>query len=104
MKRRVVTVAGREDVTESAWLKRLIVQALQAADDGGADAASIPGAVAPSSCHSQERKRRGPCNRRVYVRLRSEDLLLLESRAAARGMRSATYVSVLTRSHLRCAG
>ncbi len=101
MKRRVANVAGREDVTESAWLKRLIVQALLAADDGGADAASMPDAVVPGSCHNQERKRRRPCDRRVYVRLRPEDLLLLETRAAARGMRSATYVSVLTRSHLR---
>jgi hypothetical protein len=35
------------------------------------------------------------------VRLYPEDWLLLEARAAARGMRPATYLSVLTRSHLR---
>ena len=37
----------------------------------------------------------------ILVRLRSEDRLLLDARAEARGMRPATYVSVLLRSHLR---
>jgi hypothetical protein len=37
----------------------------------------------------------------VFVRFRDEDRLLLDARAAARGMRPATYVSVLTRAHLR---
>lgn len=41
------------------------------------------------------------CLKPVYVRFRDEDRLLLEARAAARGLRPATYVSVLTRSHLR---
>jgi hypothetical protein len=35
------------------------------------------------------------------VRLRQDDSQLLEARAEARGMRAATYVSVLTRNHLR---
>jgi hypothetical protein len=35
------------------------------------------------------------------VRLRAEDRLLLDARAEARGLRPATYVSVLVRSHLR---
>jgi hypothetical protein len=35
------------------------------------------------------------------IRLRSDDQLLLRERAAARGMAPATYLSVLTRSHLR---
>jgi hypothetical protein len=37
----------------------------------------------------------------MYVRLRHEDHLLLEARAWARGMRPATYASVLLRAHLR---
>jgi mobilization protein MobC len=37
----------------------------------------------------------------LYVRLRPDDRLLLHERAGARGMASATYVSVLVRSHLR---
>jgi hypothetical protein len=35
------------------------------------------------------------------IRLRPDDQLLLRERAAARGMAPATYVSVLTRAHLR---
>jgi hypothetical protein len=37
----------------------------------------------------------------VHIRLRAEDLQLLEACAAGRGLRPATYVSALTRSHLR---
>jgi hypothetical protein len=40
-------------------------------------------------------------NERLYVRLAPEDRVLLADRAAARAMPSATYVSVLVRSHLR---
>ena len=35
------------------------------------------------------------------MRIRPDDQLLLRERAAARGMAAATYVSVLTRAHLR---
>jgi hypothetical protein len=38
---------------------------------------------------------------RLYVRLAPEDRILLSGKATARGMPSATYVSVLVRSHLR---
>ena len=41
------------------------------------------------------------CARPMLVRLRDEDKLLLDARAEARGMRPATYASVLLRSHLR---
>jgi Bacterial mobilisation protein (MobC) len=44
------------------------------------------------------RARRGA---RLMIRLRSDDQILLRDRAAARGLPAATYVSVLTRSHLR---
>jgi hypothetical protein len=37
----------------------------------------------------------------LTVRIRLDDQMLLRERAAARGMAAATYVSVLTRSHLR---
>jgi len=37
----------------------------------------------------------------MLVRLRNEDRLLLDARAEARGMRPATYASVLLRSHMR---
>jgi hypothetical protein len=38
---------------------------------------------------------------RLSIRLRPDDQILLRERAAARGMPAATYVSVLTRAHLR---
>jgi len=38
---------------------------------------------------------------RLMIRLRPDDQILLRDRAAARGMPAATYVSVLTRAHLR---
>jgi hypothetical protein len=38
---------------------------------------------------------------RLMIRLRQDDQILLRDRAAARGMPPATYVSVLTRAHLR---
>ncbi len=38
---------------------------------------------------------------RLMIRLDADDQLLLRERAAARGIAPATYVSVLTRAHLR---
>jgi hypothetical protein len=97
MKRRVKALAERELLTEAAWLKRLIMRELRAANEAGASA-SLDGlgvrrddiACGPSAGV-----------KRVYVRLCPEDWLLLEAQAAARGMRPATYLAVLTRSHLR---
>jgi hypothetical protein len=86
-KQRFVGLARRRGLTESALLKRLVDAAL-AAESGIVMAGIEP--VAPVG--------RDP---RVYVRLRSEDLLLLRERATARSMPAATYVSMLVRSHLR---
>jgi antitoxin component of RelBE/YafQ-DinJ toxin-antitoxin module len=41
-----------------------------------------------------------PSARRVSVRLRADDLLLLRERAKARGLPTSTYISYLVRSHL----
>ncbi len=38
---------------------------------------------------------------RFSIRLRPDDQILLRERALARGMPAATYISVLTRAHLR---
>ena len=86
-KARVQAVAQRQLLTESIWLRRTIDAALSKSDVTPADA---PDRVKESL--------RGRC---LYVRLRPEDRLLLTDRAAARGMPAATYVSVLTRAHLR---
>lgn len=88
--------ADREYVTESIWFRRAIEHALLA--QSGASASPRPPPF---------RDRRGQDNdkhgarARLYVRLRPDDRLLLRGRAAARGMPSATYVSVIVRAHLR---
>ena len=41
-----------------------------------------------------------PSTRRVSVRLRADDLLLLRERARARSIPTSTYISYLVRSHL----
>ena len=93
-------IADRELLTEAAWLKRIVMREIRAADGGGADSQKPRRGNIESR---QEKLVRGPngCGKPVYVRLREEDRLLLEARAAARGMRTATYLSVLTRAHLR---
>ncbi len=101
LKERVRALAERQHLSESAWLKRLVIREVQAADR---DCSAVPAALAPDR---RERGRHRPQDaarhdsRRVYVRLHNDDRLLLQACAEARGMRPATYVSVLTRCHLR---
>lgn len=89
-KRLVQAIASEQLITESMWLKRLVIDALRAAPT------SSKGAL--TKREDDPRAARGA---RLYVRLRHEDRLLLRERANARGLRSATYVSVLVRTHLR---
>jgi hypothetical protein len=84
-KEKVRTLAARQQLSESAFLKRLIDLMLQTAGAAG----------------SIDMDAKQPRDARITIRLRAEDLALLHARAAARGMPAATYVSVLTRSHLR---
>jgi predicted DNA binding CopG/RHH family protein len=84
-KTRFAAVARHQGLSDSALLKRLIDTMLQAGN-ATAGAASGGRAVRVS---------------RFSIRLRPDDLILLRERAAARGMPAATYVSVLTRAHLR---
>jgi hypothetical protein len=90
VKQRVSAIAEREFLSESAWLRRLVLGQLGASEWAcwGADTKLT---VAASSARGN----------RVHIRLRPDDHLLLTARAEARGMRPATYVAVLTRSHLR---
>ena len=97
-KREIAEAAAREMLTESAWLKRLLVSEIQAARDPAATQV-VPRRVERVRRHGEHRG--GPCERPILIRLRTEDRLLLDARAEARGMRPATYVAVLTRSHLR---
>lgn len=81
------TVAARRQITESALVRQLIEATVQMAT-----VPEVADGVAPTSVVRDAR---------LYVRLAPEDRILLSGRATARGMPSATYVSVLVRSHLR---
>jgi hypothetical protein len=95
MKRQAKALAERELLTEAAWLKRLVIRELRAAGEAGSpDSDGIRSASEVTRGLSGDVKR-------VYVRLCPDDWLLLEARAAARGLRPATYLAVLARSHLR---
>ena len=90
-------VAEREFLSEAAWLKRLVLREIRARDS-----ANDTGDELHRGNDTQRTwVARGPNCKPVYVRFRDEDRLLLDARAAARGLRPATYVSVLVRSHLR---
>jgi hypothetical protein len=84
-KERFAAVARHQGLSDSALLKRLVDTMLQAGN--AADGVAIGGQAGRVS--------------RFSIRLRPDDQILLRERAAARGMPAATYVSVLTRGHLR---
>src|SRR6202167_5139251 len=86
-KERFAAVARHQGLSDSALLKRLVEVTLQTASAG--EVVTLAAAD------------RTPRDSRLSVRIRPDDQLLLRERAAARGMAAATYVSVLTRSHLR---
>ena len=81
------SIAEQRQITESALVRQLIEAMAQMATD-----AKIAGAAATNG---------GVRDARLYIRLAPEDRILLSDRARARGMPSATYVSVFMRSHLR---
>jgi hypothetical protein len=84
-KERFAAVARHQGLSDSALLKRLIDTMLQAGK--AANGVSTDSLTVRLS--------------RLSVRLRPDDQILLRERATARGMPTATYVSVLTRAHLR---
>jgi predicted transcriptional regulator len=86
VKRLLQAIATQRQVTESALVRQLIEAMAQMATD-----AKIADAGASRVVRDA----------RLYVRLAPEDRILLSDRATARGMPSATYASVLLRSHLR---
>jgi hypothetical protein len=91
-------VAGREFLSEAAWLKRLVLREIRDCNGGSEREPCRPDGSGRAS--GSARKANGD-GKPILVRLRGEDRLLMDARAEARGMRSATYVSVLIRSHLR---
>jgi hypothetical protein len=88
IKKDIKAAAEAELITPTAWLRRVVIRAL----------ASQPRVLERSK--STDVSADLP-DRRLYVRISPEDSLLLKARALARGMRPATYVAVLLRSHLR---
>jgi hypothetical protein len=94
------SVADREFLSEAAWLKRLVIREIRTRNDGSgaeidllrSESITGPTSAAPGN---------NGAGKPMLVRLTVEDRLLLDARAEARGMRPATYASVLLRSHLR---
>jgi hypothetical protein len=100
LKGKAKAAAERELLTEATWLKRLVireVRTVHAVESEGRAPYRVGGSRGPSP----EVRRSGVGGPPMLVRLRHEDRQLLDARAEARGMRPATYVSVLTRAHLR---
>lgn len=99
IKRQAKAVADRELMSEATWLKRLVVRELRSAhrgtEGGGHETSRVP-----ARGSGQETSVNGGSVRPILVRLRSDDRLLLDARAEARGMRPATYAAVVLRSHL----
>jgi hypothetical protein len=87
MKSLVRRLAERERITESALVKQLLEAVMR-----------TTALLELPRIEDGEKSNRDV---RLYVRLDPADRALLTSRAGARGMRAATYVSVLLRSHLR---
>src|SRR5579864_5784534 len=87
MKTLLRVLAEREQITESVLVRQLLEVMLRRSAAEG-----FP------KLEALEKVSR---DARLSVRLAPEDRILLCQRAATRGMRSATYVSVLVRSHLR---
>lgn len=86
-KERFSAVARHEGLSDSALLKRLVDLMLQTAAAGRG---VLPDADDDSRASAT----------RVSVRLRPGDVAILQHRAASRGLRPATYISVLARAHL----
>jgi hypothetical protein len=100
IKLRTKAVADLEFLSEAAWLKRLVVREIRACDaarDGEGESSRGVGIRHPGKTALG----RVGDGKPMLVRLRNEDRLLLDARAEARGMRPATYASVLLRSHMR---
>ena len=85
-KTRLRVLAERQQLSESALLKRLVDLVLSSATD-----------AVPTSGPSIHRAVR---HTRLYVRLAVHDRRLIEERASSRGLRPATYAANVLRAHL----
>src|SRR5437763_11291042 len=87
MKTLLRMLSEREQITESALVRQLLEVMLRVSAKEGFPKLDALEKVSRDA--------------RLSIRLETEDRILLCERAIARGMPSATYVSVLVRSHLR---
>jgi hypothetical protein len=85
-KARVRRLAQRDGITESALIKQLLDIVLRSS-----------GLEEPTVAPPDKVNRQG----RLYLRMETQDLRLLQARSEARGMASATYAALALRSHLR---
>jgi len=99
MKLQAKVAAERELLSEAAWLKRLVLREIRPSND----ASSAESELLRLEADRPTRKAPGApgAGKPMLLRLAAEDRLLLDARAEARGMRPATYASVLLRAHLR---
>lgn len=88
IKRAIKAAAEAELITPTAWVRRVVIRALT----------SQPRVF---ECSESDDVSADLRDRRLYVRISPEDSLLLKARSLARGIRPATYLAVLLRSHLR---
>ena len=88
-KARFAALAARQGITESALLALLVDNVLMANTSSDV--------VKPTSRTGGE----GRANERLTLRLRPSDRALAERRAAARGMKTGSYLTLLIRNHLR---
>jgi len=101
MKSRVAQVVASEFLSEAVWLRRIVAKELHARWPELRQA-GVPGEPLVAAASRRRGGSRSPARgSRLSVRLRREDRLLLDERAHARSLASATYVSVLVRAHLR---
>jgi len=89
MKAALRAAAERQQLTESALLKRMLEVVLQTVG------VATVGDAAVAADDRQARQAR------LYVRLTRSDRQLLQARSAARWLAPATYASILLRAHLR---
>jgi hypothetical protein len=87
-KARLRALAERQQISESALVRRLVELVLLKA--------GLSPIITDTPIGARPRR-----TARLMIRLQSDDQILLRDRAAARGLAPATYVSVLTRAHLR---
>jgi len=102
-KARVSEEAQRGLLTESLWLRRVVDAALARAPAPGdrLRRTAVDGILNEGLRNGQRPDAAGTARKRLYVRLRHDDRLILQERAAGRRMPASTYVAVLVRAHLR---